>query len=151
MYEQATDIVNRAGLEISRPARGEFLIGDTPAITVDHARRLIGVRSGVPLGSANTVVLPLGSTHLAALAKDNAWQTMPAEMVTEVNRWQIIQANRQVYYHPRTQDFDSFVPSRSDLLHLTEVPRELTTRLPLPVTEPCGSNSTSTDYSKPGP
>jgi hypothetical protein len=87
MYEQATEHVDRAGLEIYRPAHGELLIGDTPAITVDHVRRLIGVRARVALGSASTVVLPLGPTHIAALATDNAWQTTPAETVTEVNRW----------------------------------------------------------------
>ena len=71
LYLKARAMTDAADLEILTPQGGEFLIGDVPALTVraDHAG--VGVLGGIALAEAQSVFLPLGPRHAAALGRAN--------------------------------------------------------------------------------
>ena len=81
-----------SGVEILEP-RGTgsgFLIGDTPALTVDLATGNAGVRGQrIALGAANTVMLPLTPRLLVALGPVTATAQVPHEFVEHVNHVQV--------------------------------------------------------------
>lgn len=108
LFEQARRLAATAGLQILRPARGEFLIGDVPAVTIDAQRKAIGVREGVAFGSGTTVMLPLSPNRLVALARVNSFERIPKGGVDELNAIQIRQAQKYVYYRPGSH-LESFV------------------------------------------
>lgn len=88
------------GVEIVQPEEGEFLIGDVPALTVRHDQLTVGVRAGIALGDANTVIFPLGPHHLAALGPANQIGTVPKRTVDRLNAMQVEAAHRYVYFRP---------------------------------------------------
>lgn len=110
MFHAARDLSAARGLQIIRPQRGEFLIGDVPAITIDIKRRALGVLSGVAFGNATTVVLPLGPTRLAALGNADSFDSVPSTIVTQLNAFQIAKAKTNVYMRPGS-GLESFVLS----------------------------------------
>ena len=100
LFEQACVLIGGFGLEILTPARGQFLIGDVPALTVRHDRLDAGVRNGIPIGDANSVVLPLGPRHLAAVGPANQYGTIPVDLRDRLNALQVQEADRYVYFQP---------------------------------------------------
>jgi hypothetical protein len=70
LFEMVQAHFQGSGVEIREPEPGsEFLIGDTPALTVDFASGNAGVRTGITLGWANTVMLPLAPRLLISLGR----------------------------------------------------------------------------------
>lgn len=100
LFGQAREWMNGQGLEILSPASGEFLIGDVPALTIRHDRSQAGVLGGIALGDANTVIMPLGPHHLAALGRINQAGELSADRVASVNALQITSAIEYVYLRP---------------------------------------------------
>ena len=100
MFHAARQLAARAGLEIIRPASGEFLIGDVPAIPIDATRQALGVMGGVPFADASTVILPLGPKRLAALGRTDAFRSVPASFVRQLNAFQIMKAQTYVFMRP---------------------------------------------------
>ena len=78
----------------------ELLIGDVPALTVDHASRSVGFLAGVTLQSADTLFMPLGPHHVAALGGRGGYRTLPASAAETVNHLQLISAYRKTYMLP---------------------------------------------------
>ena len=78
--------VAASGLEISRADRGEFLIGDCPAVGV--RREPSGFRLGVAFGDADSVVVPIGPKTIVGLGKSDSVQTLPESFVDDLNRMQ---------------------------------------------------------------
>jgi hypothetical protein len=89
------------GLEILTPrGSGEFLIGDVPALTVRADRAEVGVLGGIALADAQSVFLPLGPRHVAALGQaDRTIQLAPGQ-VAEANARQLSAAIDYVYLRP---------------------------------------------------
>lgn len=100
MFHAARELAGRAGLEIIRPDRGEFLIGDVPAIPIDGRRHALGVLGGVPFADATTVILPLSPRRLAALGKADVFRNVPGSAVKLLNTIQIAKAQRFVFMRP---------------------------------------------------
>lgn len=70
LYLRSRAMTEAAGLEILTPAgSGEFLIGDVPALTVRADCAGVGVLGGIALAEAQSVFLPLGPGHAAALGR----------------------------------------------------------------------------------
>ena len=67
LFERLRNWMPNYGLEIWTPERGQFLIGDIPALTLPREGNGVGVLGNVALFDANTLVLPLGSYSFAAL------------------------------------------------------------------------------------
>jgi hypothetical protein len=108
LYLQARAMTDSACLEIlTAPAVGEFLIGDVPALTVraDHAG--VGVLGGIALAEAQSVFLPLGPGHVAALGRADAVTCLTPEQVTEVNARQLAGAIVYVYLRPGSPLMDT--------------------------------------------
>ena len=90
-------------IEISVAMEGEFLIGDAPALTLDHQKGF-----GVPWMQANTHLMPLGRRHLIATGPTNRIFAAPSHFVESVNRAQVRSAHHHVMWHPDA-DLEAFV------------------------------------------
>jgi len=100
LFEQVLDVARNSALQIVRPEKGEFLIGDSPAFTIDPAGKRVGILGGVPFLNATTVVLPLGPERLAALHKVDQWGVAPKRLVDALNGMQVQKAQGHVYFRP---------------------------------------------------
>jgi hypothetical protein len=100
LFTEAKSIANSGGLEIGRPATGEFLIGDTPALAVRLDHEGIGPVGGVALADAHQIVLPLGPQLIASLGPSNAFGTIPEQLVHAFNDLQVRAAQQHVYFRP---------------------------------------------------
>jgi hypothetical protein len=100
LFGQARELMSSLGLEILSPASGEFLIGDVPALTIRHDRSQADVLGGIAPGDANTVIMPLGPHHLAALGKTNLAGKLSPDQVASPNARQIASAIEYVYLRP---------------------------------------------------
>ena len=108
LYLNVRAITDSAGLEILTPqAGGEFLIGDVPALTVraDHAG--VGVLGGLALADAQSVFLPLGPGHVAALGRANATISLTPDRAAETNARQLAGALEYVYLRPDSPLMDT--------------------------------------------
>ncbi|RSM75544.1 hypothetical protein DMH04_38125 [Kibdelosporangium aridum] len=101
LFNLASRHLDTFGLEVSRPASGEFIIGDAPAIAVGSDGRL-GVRQGVGVTSASTIALPLGPFLTVSTGSTNALIELDYEQVHRANGWQIRAASRYVYCRPES-------------------------------------------------
>lgn len=111
LFHQGCEMVADFGLEILTPERGQFLIGDVPALTVRHDRNKAGVRNGIALGDAHSVVLPLGPRRLAAFGPVNGYGTIPVDLRNRLNGIQVQGADRYVYFRPGS-GLEEFVRSQ---------------------------------------
>jgi hypothetical protein len=100
LFETVQDRFRDSGVEILEPADPgtEFLIGDTPALPVEFATGRAGVRAGITLGAANTVMLPLTPRLLVSLGPVTATKQVPPEFVEHVNHVQVQSAQRYVHH-----------------------------------------------------
>jgi hypothetical protein len=65
-----------------------------------YDRSRAGVLGGIALGDANTVIMPLGPHHLAALGRTNLVGKLSPDQVVSVNALQIASAIEYVYLRP---------------------------------------------------
>jgi hypothetical protein len=100
IYRKAREHIGGSALEILTPGRNEFLIGDIPALTIRRDSPQPGVLSGIALGDADTVIMPFGPRHLAALARTNLTAELAPEQVDAVNTFQVKGAGEFVYLRP---------------------------------------------------
>ncbi|MFG3384582.1 DUF4238 domain-containing protein [Streptomyces sp. NPDC047999] len=106
MFQKVRAKASNWQIEILTPQNGQFLIGDSPAITLRRDGK--GTEYGMAFGDAHTVVLPLGPRHLLALGPQNVISQVPKALVDELNAVQVLAARRYVYFHPRS-GLESFV------------------------------------------
>jgi hypothetical protein len=99
LFNLGSEYLEARGLEVSRPAAGEFVISDAPAAAVGTDGR-IGLLQGVGINSATTVALPLGPGLLVSTGDADGFQQLSQEYVAEVNRWQVHGASQHVYCRP---------------------------------------------------
>jgi hypothetical protein len=101
LYLNARAMTDVAGLEILTPrGGGEFLIGDVPALTVRAGHAGVGVLGGIALAEAQSVFLPLGPRHAAALGRADTIIHLTSGQVAEVNARQLRGAIDYVYLRP---------------------------------------------------
>jgi hypothetical protein len=103
LYLQARAMTDAAGLEILQPpGSGEFLIGDVPALTVRADSLGVGVLGGIALAEAQSIFLPLGPRHLAALGRTDEIIQLTSDQVAETNARQLRGAIDYVYLRPES-------------------------------------------------
>lgn len=100
LFRQARERTSRSALEILTSGSSEFLIGDVPALTIRHDRTEVGVLGGIALDDANTVIMPLGPHHLAALARVEVTAELSPDQVASANARQAAGAVEYVYFRP---------------------------------------------------
>ena len=117
LYLQAHAMTQAAGLEIVTLRDGEFLIGDVPALTLRAGHPGVGVLGGIALAEAQTVFLPLGPWHAAALGRTEKIAQLTPGQVAEVNACQLKGAIDYVYLRPASPLMDmvrSFAQQRKN-------------------------------------
>lgn len=112
-YTRFRSNLSHMGLEISVASAGEFLIGDDPVQTVDTRQKRVGIRSGVTIPDADTIVLPLGPRHAVAINSQDSVRSLPASAVETLNRIQVITAQMKVYFRPGA-GLESFIETELD-------------------------------------
>lgn len=85
IFEATRQMAASARLEIIRPRRGQFLLGDVPAISYPRDQQAFGTSERVPFGDAATVILPLSPTRLAALSSADRFEPVGAAAVRHAN------------------------------------------------------------------
>jgi hypothetical protein len=100
IYAKTRDMIDSSSVQIAKPTRGEFLIGDVPAVSVKKGQPGVGVLGGVALGEATTVLLPLGRYCCAALARADEVIRLDFDAVQALNKAQLQAAYQYIYFHP---------------------------------------------------
>jgi len=119
LYLQTRSITDAAGLEILTAGNGEFLIGDVPGLTVRADRAGVGVLGGIALAEAQSVFLPLGPKHAAALGPANKIIRLTSGQVAEVNARQLRGAIDYVYLRPESPLMDTVRSFAEQRKHFT--------------------------------
>ena len=89
------------GVEILTPSRGEFVIGDIPALTVRKGMPHAGVNSGVGYAVADAIILPIAPDFLLRVVDGpSRYAQADSEEVAELNAWQVRGAFSHVYLRP---------------------------------------------------
>jgi hypothetical protein len=101
-FDAARQRFQREHLEIAEvPAEQQFLIGDAPVLSLyRHGTTGPLPYFRAPLDEAGTVVLPIGPRHLASLGRAERWVALDANVVDEMNKYQVLAAKDWVMYHP---------------------------------------------------
>jgi len=99
-FDEARARVAGVPLQIVLAGPGEFLIGDSPAQSLNKDRAGVGPLGGVPWGDATTVTMPLGRRHAIALGRQSEYVCLDQRQVDIVNRFQLSAARCQVAWHP---------------------------------------------------
>jgi hypothetical protein len=107
LYLNARAMTDAAGLEILTVQDGEFLIGDVPALTVRAGHAGVGVLGGIALAEAQSVFLPLGLRHVAALGRGNRLVQLTSAQAVEVNARQLAGAIDYAYLRPGSPLMDT--------------------------------------------
>jgi hypothetical protein len=105
LFSRVREWIAGMHLEICTGAEGQFLIGDTPALTFRADGRM-----GAAIGDANSLILPLGPYRLGAIGPMHNFAALPREAVDHLNRLQVLAADRRVWMHPLA-NLESFVHS----------------------------------------
>lgn len=100
MFRKVQAKVSSWQLELLTPQEGQFLVSDTPAITLRRDGNY--TRFGMAVGDADTIMLPLDPYHLVALGPENRAIQAPKTLVDELNGVQVLAANQYIYMHPRS-------------------------------------------------
>lgn len=112
-YTRFRSNLSHMGLEIGVASAGEFLIGDDPVQTVDTRQRRVGIRSGVTIPDADTIVLPLGPRHAVAINSQDGVRSLPVSAIEKLNRIQVITAQKKVYFR-RGAGLETFIETELD-------------------------------------
>src|SRR5207244_83352 len=89
------------GVEILTPVRGEFVIGDIPALTVRKGLPSAGVNGGIGYMFADAIVLPVAPDYLIRVVDGpSRYAEVGAAEVDQLNAWQVHGAFAHVYLKP---------------------------------------------------
>jgi len=98
-FKSARTRLSSFGLEIAVAKEGEFLIGDTPVLTMRKGYTSIGPLEGIPLGDADYIIMPLGRRHAVGVAKTNGYREVTQQDVEYNNLLQVRAARRRLYFN----------------------------------------------------
>jgi Protein of unknown function (DUF4238) len=89
------------GVEILSPSRGEFVVGDIPALTVRKGMPNAGVNAGISHIVADAIILPIAPDLLLRVVDGpSRYAQVGSEEVAELNAWQVRGAFSHVYLRP---------------------------------------------------
>ncbi|MEW2136646.1 DUF4238 domain-containing protein [Streptomyces sp. NPDC005409] len=111
-FYKVRDMAAKWRVEVLTPESGQFLIGDTPAVTLRADVRPWSIN--MAFGDAQTVVLPIGPKYLLSLGPNDLTGTLSQTAVDDLNAVQIRAADRYVYMHPDS-GLESFVRDQAHL------------------------------------
>ena len=120
----AHQVTSNSGLEVVVPTEGEFLIGDTPSVTLGRAGTQLSW--GMALGDARTVVLPISPRSMIALGPVNREIHIPRHTVDLMNLVQTLATERHLFFRPGSQ-LGRYTSSVRQHMNAGEVP-EATSR-----------------------
>lgn len=120
MFNKVRAMASKWQLEVLTPENGQFLIGDSPAVTVRTDSMPFSYN--MAFGDAHAIVLPIGPRHLLALGPKNLLGTIPQALVDEANTVQILAADRYAYMHPRS-GLETFARAKARQRHADRASR----------------------------
>jgi hypothetical protein len=88
------------GLQIVRPASGEYLVGDSPTLPFDWEAKRAGILGGVSFLQGKAIFLPIGPKRAVALSQKAEYVVAPRSLVDRLNWLQVMFAQDQIYYRP---------------------------------------------------
>lgn len=89
------------GVEILTPSRGEFVVGDIPALTVRKGMPSPGVNGGIGYAFADAIILPIAPDYLIRVVNGpSRYLEIGDGEVHELNAWQVRGAFSHVYLRP---------------------------------------------------
>ncbi|MFF2128713.1 DUF4238 domain-containing protein [Streptomyces olivochromogenes] len=97
-FAKIRNLLDGLALQILRPGEGEFLIGDTPAVTVRRDGPMVSYN--MAFGDCHTIVLPISPAYVLSIGPEPAYLSVPRAQVDELNTLQIRAARRYVYTRP---------------------------------------------------
>ena len=102
LFEMVCDRFDSKGIQILTPASPtkEFLLGDTPALTLDHATGAVGLAQGVTADQADQIFMPLAPRLLVAVGPADGARSIPDDEVDQYNRWQARAAHDYLIHRP---------------------------------------------------
>ena len=100
-YRRTRHWLRGLGVEILTPSRGEFVVGDIPALTVRKGMPGAGVNAGIGYAHADAIILPIAPDFLLRVVDGpSRYAHADGEEVTELNTWQVRGAFSHVYLRP---------------------------------------------------
>ena len=100
-YRRTRHWLRGLGVEILTPSRGEFLVGDIPALTVRKGMPGAGVNAGIGYAFADAIILPIAPDFLLRVVDGpSRYAQADGEEVAELNSWQVRGAFSHVYLRP---------------------------------------------------
>lgn len=102
LFEMVCDRFGVRGIQILIPASPskEFLLGDTPALTVNHATGAVGAAEGVTVGQADEIFMPVAPRLLVTLGPPDGARSISDDQVDQYNSWQARSAKDYVVWRP---------------------------------------------------
>jgi hypothetical protein len=102
LFEMVRDRFDLKGIQILTPASAtkEFLLGDTPALTLDRATGTVGLAQGVTADQADEIFMPLAPRLLVSLGSPDGTRSIPDDEVDQYNQWQSRAAQDYLIHRP---------------------------------------------------
>ncbi|MER6274539.1 DUF4238 domain-containing protein [Streptomyces sp900105755] len=97
-FSKARALLSDHGVQILHPEQGEFLIGDTPALTMRRDGPMVSYNMAI--GDAHSVILPISPKYVLATGPTSEYAQASPAVVDELNTLQICAARRYVYTRP---------------------------------------------------
>jgi hypothetical protein len=112
LFETVCARFDSKGIQILTPASStkEFLLGDTPALTLDQATGAVGLGQGVPADQADQIFMPLAPRLLVAVGPPDGTRSIPDDEVDQYNRWQARAAHDYLIHRPGA-NFTASIPA----------------------------------------
>lgn len=102
LFEMVCDRFDSRGIQILTPASPskEFLLGDIPALTLDHATGAVGLAQGVTADQADEIFMPVAPRLLVTVGPPDGARSIPDDEVDQYNRWQARAAHDYLFHRP---------------------------------------------------
>ena len=97
-FAEAKKRIANFGIEIGVVLKSEFVLADCPVVTYDKDADRAGVLFGATWSDANAIFMPVGPTHVIALAKENRKRELSEGAVVSINKLQIRAAFQEIYF-----------------------------------------------------
>jgi hypothetical protein len=100
-YRRTRHWLRGLGVEIITPSRGEFGVGDIPALTVSKGLPSAGANVGIGYAFADAIILPIAPDFMLRIVDGpSRYAETDSEEVAELNAWQVPGVFSHVYLRP---------------------------------------------------
>jgi hypothetical protein len=101
-HEAVCDRFDPKGVEILTPSNSsaEFVLGDVPAITVNHGTGAAGLAAGVAVDEADEIFMPFGPRLLVVVGGSSGARSIGDADVERYNRLEVRLARNRVFHRP---------------------------------------------------